>query len=599
MNATVHKVRDGWRGRAICRLRSLAEGIGRSLRLHPVEWGELLVGCVACLLWYECGWADERMRFVWLVPLAVLVALALNRATEQSPWRRIYCVCWAPFVAMAWWPGVGEWIASSGYRLTLGVLAPLLLLLAGRKRDNRNFVSEAFAYVRAALQAGVTMAVVVGLFAAIFFSTVHIFGLQGRWMEHVWIWVLILSGTFCLPVLFLTWLDRAREWNACKAADEAGGRFGALLRDRIIAPAVMTYLAILWLYILKIVVTWRLPDGGVAYLVFGFTLLALLVQALYEVARRRCYGWFFGRFSLYALPVVALFWVGVARRVGEYGLTPMRVWLILCGGVMTVWVLLFLMRRTGRYLWVAWVAFAAFAAVTYVPAWNPERVALQAQEARAWRMARKLGWITVEGRLSLNPVPAADSLRVGVYRQLYESLCYVEQEAPERFNEAFGLRTSGQLLELLPDEQFRAGVLGLDDGESGVVAEVPTNESCLIAAPAVNRAIDVRNYTRLYTEVRYGSEVSGTWFANDTLCVRIGQQEPLLVVSGRELLETQIARVGRIPDAYDDGDEALRGDFLDFEKEGVRVIFGWMQLSTSDRGELRIEEVSVDLILVR
>lgn len=598
MVATEHKRKVGWLTSLSRRLHELIDGVGRSLRLHPVEWGELLVGCVACLLWYECGWADERMQFVWLVPLAVLVALALNRVTERTPWRKIYAVCWAPFVAMAWWPGIGEWVGSLNYRLTLGVMAPLLLLLGCRAWDNRRFVAEAFAYLRAAVQAGVAVGVGLGLFAAIFFSMIYIFGLQGGWAEHVWVWVLILSGTFCLPILFLAWLDRARECGACSVTGGGETRFGALLRDRIIAPAVMIYLAILWLYILKIVVTWRLPEGGVAYLVFGFTLLALFVQALYELAQRRCYGWFFDRFSLYALPVVALFWVGVARRVGEYGFTPMRVWLILCGGVMTGWLLLFLTRRTGRYMWVAWLAFVAFAAVIYVPAWTPERLALRAQEARITRSARELGWLSGAGQLVFRPVAADDSLRMGTYRRLYQALQYVECEDPERLEKRFGIQNSAQLLEQLPGERFRAGVVG-SSGERGcTVAELPTCDGCLIAAPPVGRAIEVRNYTRLYTEVRYGSEESGTWFAKDTLCVRIGREEPLMVVSARELLETQMARVGRIPDAYDDRDEAARCDFLDFEKEGVRVIFGWMQLGTVD-GEIVIESCQPEMILVR
>ena len=241
---------------------------------------------------------------------------------------------------------------------------------------------------------------------------------------------------------------------------------------------------------------------------------------------------------------------------------------------------------------------AAFAAVIYVPAWTPERLALRAQEARITRSARELGWLSGAGQLVFRPVAADDSLRMGTYRRLYQALQYVECEDPERLEKRFGIQNSAQLLEQLPDEQFRAGVVG-SSGERGcTVAELPTCDGCLIAAPPVGRAIEVRNYTRLYTEVRYGSEESGTWFAKDTLCVRIGSEEPLMVVSARELLETQMARVGRIPDAYDDRDEAARCDFLDFEKEGVRVIFGWMQLGTVD-GEIVIESCQPEMILVR
>ena len=100
-------------------------------------------------------------------------------------------------------------------------------------------------------------------------------------------------------------------------------------------------------------------------LVLLSTMTALAVKALGRLLEKRIYDWFFDRFSLVSLPVLTLFWIGVVRRTNEYGLTEPRVYLVVCGGLMTLCVLLFLSQRTGRYLWVclaAWVSFAADAA---------------------------------------------------------------------------------------------------------------------------------------------------------------------------------------------------------------------------------------------
>ena len=58
-----------------------------------------------------------------------------------------------------------------------------------------------------------------------------------------------------------------------------GTRILEVLLDWIVSPAVLIYAAILYLYAFKFLVTWSLPEGGVAYLVFGFTSVAQAEKA--------------------------------------------------------------------------------------------------------------------------------------------------------------------------------------------------------------------------------------------------------------------------------------------------------------------------------
>ena len=72
-------------------------------------------------------------------------------------------------------------------------------------------------WLRSGILAALFANVALGLFSAILFSTTYIFGLEGSWIEHVWIYALILFETFAGPVLFLMMYDRwaGAECRAC------------------------------------------------------------------------------------------------------------------------------------------------------------------------------------------------------------------------------------------------------------------------------------------------------------------------------------------------------------------------------------------------
>lgn len=570
--------------------RDFAAGVRNALNLHPVELSLVLFGCVSCLFWYGGGWEDEKMSFLRLVPLFVLLALAVNLFAGRGPWRKLYWVCWVPLVPLSLWSGIDAWVQSLPFLITLCVLVPLALLMARRAADNHRFVADALVYVRSAILAFFFANVILGLFAAILFSTASIFGIEGEWTERVWIYSLILTETLLVPVFLLVMIDR---WSG-----GIGGstRLLDVLLNWIVTPALLIYLGILWLYILKIVVAWTLPDGGVAYMVFGFTIFALLVKALQETLDRRMYHWFFDRFSFYALPAVVLFWVGALRRVNEYGLTEPRVWLLLCGGLMTLCLLLFLSRRTGRYLWVSLAAFVSFAVVTFIPTLEPDRIAVRSQAERAVRIARSLGRLTPDGALILIPVPTADTARRAEYRRLYEALEYIEYRDRDRFA-AFGLEETDDLLAQLPDGRFREYVKwGNADLFSGGRDD---SRRWSVEAPADWR-IETRGFGSAYTNIRrYGGPDGGYDFSDDTLRIRLGHSEPLWVLSGRELLETQLAKAGCTLDELGTApDSTQRMRFLDYKCTTVRILFDNIWLETSEDGT-RIDDVSIGLVLTR
>ena len=545
----------------------LKTGAADVLRRHPIEAVLLFGLTVALIVCYEWEWRpDERLLVMgW----GAVLLLAVNLLAGRGVWRRIYWVAWAPLVPLALWPGFPDWIASAQAVITVAILTPLALLACRRAVDNRRFVADAVIYLCSGILAMLFAYVAYGLFEAILWSAAYIFGFgDAEWVAHLSMDLLFTTQFFVAPMLFLMMFDR---WEN---AGIVGSRILEVLLNWVVSPAVTIYAAILYLYMAKILVTWTLPEGGVAYLVFGFTMTALVVKAMRTLLEKRTFDWFYDRFSLVSLPIVALFWVGVARRIGEYGLTEPRIYLVVCGGVMTVCVLLFLSRRAGRYLWVVLAAMTAFAALAYIPCLEPERVAVRSQLQRAERVAELLGRLDDDGRLLLTPMPLADTVHKKEYRQLYESLDYIRRDSAAFAR--FGVKKDLDDLAAIFPEGMRDYVRW---GYVTVVETVSRDIDVSLPGNAVFEA--VAGYSRYYTNLHsWNGDIYR--YDNDTLRLWLGEKVPMAVIPGAELLETQLEKSGFVPaeDAAPTEGQVLQ--LLDYRSERCRIVFERLDIERGD-----------------
>ena len=211
---------------------------------------------------------------------------------------------------------------------------------------------------------------------AIFFSIVYIFGIFKGITSDFCAGAALLFFIVLWPLVFLTFNRKSEP------AEPESSKLLDTLLNWVLSPAVLAYTVLLYLYFAKIVATWSLPRGGIAYLVFGFTLIAVAAQAGQTLLNKRYYDWFYNRFSLIALPELAMFWVGGGCRWSDYGLTENRVYLIACGLIMTACMGLFLSRRTGRYLYVTLTAIVILALFTYIPGLTPRDIERWSQSGR-------------------------------------------------------------------------------------------------------------------------------------------------------------------------------------------------------------------------
>ena len=202
-----------------------------------------------------------------------------------------------------------------------------------------------------------------------------LFSLEGR--LHATLYFLIAEFSFLfigIQVFLASLPERGKNM-------ETPALFRALLM-RVLWPVYLILLAILYLYVAKIIYVWAIPVGmmnwfaSLALLAFSVFFFCFANDARYSLLQR------FLRWGLLLfLPILAVQAVAVWQRVEPYGLTVLRYTSIHCTifGIFLL-VLAFLRRSPRPALLVLAFMIAAF---TLTPL-NIVDVPLRTQEARLW-----------------------------------------------------------------------------------------------------------------------------------------------------------------------------------------------------------------------
>lgn len=149
-------------------------------------------------------------------------------------------------------------------------------------------------------------------------------------------WVLPFTGLFLTPVYWLSTLPHVSAYRAeeLEQADFLPRAFG-FLGQFVLVPLLLIYALILLAYTAQILITQKLPEGMIGWMVLGFVVIGaatwLLLHPPFVRTRplvRLFRTWWFW---LTLIPL-ALFFVAVWIRIDAYGLTDERM-LLAAGGV--------------------------------------------------------------------------------------------------------------------------------------------------------------------------------------------------------------------------------------------------------------------------
>lgn len=564
------------------KIRIFIGKLGETLRLAPAEIFTTVYAFVTFTLAYEKV-SPIQEEYIALAPLVFGLSFILNRLCHGK-WRLIYYL--SPLVYVLFIKtDLKDWITSTEYIIAL-LICPLAVILSDWIKENKRFAERIIRYLVDWVAAGLLALVAYLLVNAIVYSFGYIFDLH---IPSKFSFYAFLSASILLtPLCFLTF-NRQSEQTPDRPIP--GNSFLDILARYVLTPAAWIYTIILYLYFVRIAITWSLPRGGIAYLVFGFILFATILKALQPLLQKQPCKWFYERFSLISLPALIMFWIGVGYRINQYGLTEDRIYLIVCGVIMTLTIGLFFSHRWGRYLYATLSAVVLLALFTYIPGIRAGQLGLLSQNLRAERLIDRLQLADATGKIAPIKRPDSDSIHKKDYRDLYNTLSYLEEhDKSESLKERYGIAGSYSFqTEIVPRTLEQYVTWG---GFETVVAE---ESSYVYLSANTQQTISLEGYTRLLY-------IPASWkqtCTNDTLTLQLYDDSTTWHIDLNEMLDRQLAgtpyvRTDTIPEQWLDK-EANR--FLQYDVDSMRIDF--IDVTLHRTPQLSVDHASINFILLR
>ncbi|WDF57383.1 DUF4153 domain-containing protein [Mucilaginibacter sp. KACC 22063] len=238
---------------------------------------------------------------------------------------------------------------------------------------------------------GLLYSVVLGAGLSAAFGVVErIFGFSLNWVyQPVWFIILGVFNT----LFFLSGVPEGNLQAESLIAYPKGLKF---FSQYILVPLATVYLIILLVYEVKILIEWELPKGLVSGLILGYAGLGLLALLLvYPLRDQEDNGWIkvYGRyFYLFLLPLVALLILAISKRIGSYGITQYRYFLM----VLAAWLLFligyFLLHKKATIKAIPVSLFIIVMLIIYGPQ-SATSVSLNSQRAVLYELFKEAGLI--------------------------------------------------------------------------------------------------------------------------------------------------------------------------------------------------------------
>ncbi len=265
------------------------------------------------------------MVLAWLLPLAAIGLFQVTDIAFVVPWT-------LPAISILW----------------LSV-SPFTRIASGAEREaqqSRFWIINHQALASAAIAGGAFGVIALGL-VAIERSLSLLFGIEAGSLFYKWL--LPFTGLFLSPFYWLSTLPRLSEIDASASErPEFIGKAVGFLGQFVLVPMLLIYALILLAYTAQIIVTQRLPEGMIGWMVTGFVIVgAATWLVLYPpFMRERALVRFFRRWWFWlTLVPLGLFFIAVYIRVEAYGFTDERMLLLAGGGWAALLAAAFLLGR--------------------------------------------------------------------------------------------------------------------------------------------------------------------------------------------------------------------------------------------------------------
>ena len=325
----------------------------------------------------------QRLEFfiAYYFPSAALLVTAFTLDREANPTKPLNRFV-APVVYVAWlaFCSITAYFIpfSISNNIMLGTLIATIIVVTAtlafrHSKDDREFWRLIMGAIIAAVVAGIGAGIFFGGLQLLLIGVETLFGIS--FYSEITLDIIIVCSMFICPVVWLQMLPSLtpNDERTIKMPRFLGG-----LLHFLFMPLVGAYLITLYIYLLKIIFIWELPEGMVSYLVTALmagtiAILFCLYPTRFEEGHRfdkLVMRWL----PILTLPLLILMTVGIVKRFSDYGVTMPRLY-VLTFNLWCYGVCLWLLRCKGsRVIWIP-VSFATILLLTSVGPQNYSNLA--------------------------------------------------------------------------------------------------------------------------------------------------------------------------------------------------------------------------------
>jgi hypothetical protein len=255
----------------------------------------------------------------------------------------------------------------------------------------------------------------------------YLFGIDISYTVHEKIWAVA-----CGLVGPVYWLSVVPEDLAAEVPEgppvEFISRMVALLCKYILVPMLIAYALILHVYAVKIGLEWSLPKGRLGWLVLSFgTMVALTALLVFptRVSGGAGVALFWRLWPWLLIVPLALLFIAVARRIGEYGLTEARYHVVLIGFWLAVVAVAHAPRPEARDLRLLPGVLAVLLAAASLGPWGMSAWPLRAQVGAFHAVLAQAGLLQ-DGRIAAT-VDIGAKLTPDQHKRLASAIDYLNE----------------------------------------------------------------------------------------------------------------------------------------------------------------------------
>jgi hypothetical protein len=321
-------------------LKNLAQSALSVIRRFPLELAFAMAGTIAATYQIEVKYID-RIRESWCIRtimmanLGLLLSLAATLYTESKAMPRVNKMLLRAGAALL---AFGVLFLINPYERTADYIRFFLLSLAmhllvafaaytGKGHLQGFWQFNKTLFLRFLASVLYSTVLFLGLAAAIGAMNL-LFNFAFEWDTYaiLWVWIAGMFNT-------LFFLAGVPADTAALDVDQSYPKGLKVFTQYVLIPLATVYLAILLAYEVKILVQWQLPKGMVSSLILGYAVFGilslLLVYPIREQEENKWIKTYARSFYFLMLPLLVLLYLAVGKRLGNYGITEFRYFLIM------------------------------------------------------------------------------------------------------------------------------------------------------------------------------------------------------------------------------------------------------------------------------